>query len=142
PGGGGADASAGAGAPTAGTGQQPSQQPSGNAAWAGQQGAPGAGAAAGGPSGAPAVPTGIPTVKLSEIAKIEVIGTSESISRTNGKESIGIQIVKANDANTVDVVNQVKDKAEELRGLYPAMDLTIMLDQGKPSEDSVHTMRS
>ena len=116
--------------------------PSGDAPGAGQQGAPGTGAAAGGPSGAPAVPTGIPTVKLSEIAKIEVIGTSESISRTNGKESIGIQIVKANDANTVDVVNQVKDKAEELRGLYPGMDLTIMLDQGKPIEDSVHTMLS
>lgn len=140
--GGGADAAAGAGAPNAGAGQQPSQQPSGDAAGAGQQGAPGSGAAAGGPSGAPAVPTGIPTVKLSEIAKIEVIGTSESISRTNGKESIGIQIVKANDANTVDVVNQVKDKAEELRGLYPGMDLTIMLDQGKPIEDSVHTMLS
>ncbi|WP_194539954.1 efflux RND transporter permease subunit [Paenibacillus sp. JZ16] len=140
PGGGGA--AAGAGAPNAGAGQQPSQQPSGDAAGAGQQGAPGSGAAAGGTSGAPAVPTGIPTVKLSEIAKIEVIGTSESISRTNGKESIGIQIVKANDANTVDVVNQVKDKAEELRGLYPGMDLTIMLDQGKPIEDSVHTMLS
>ncbi|MGE7825246.1 efflux RND transporter permease subunit [Paenibacillus sp. NPDC093718] len=140
--GGGADAAAGAGAPNAGAGQQPSQQPSGDAAGTGQQGAPGAGAAAGGPNGAPAVPTGIPTVKLSEIAKIEVIGTSESISRTNGKESIGIQIVKANDANTVDVVNQVKDKAEELRGLYPGMDLTIMLDQGKPIEDSVHTMLS
>lgn len=140
--GGGADAAAGAGAPNAGAGQQPSQQPTGDAAGAGQQGAPESGAAAGGPSGAPAVPTGIPTVKLSEIAKIEVIGTSESISRTNGKESIGIQIVKANDANTVDVVNQVKDKAEELRGLYPGMDLTIMLDQGKPIEDSVHTMLS
>lgn len=140
PGGGGAVA--GAGVPNAGAGQQPSQQPSGDAAGAGQQGAPGSGAAAGGTSGAPAVPTGIPTVKLSEIAKIEVIGTSESISRTNGKESIGIQIVKANDANTVDVVNQVKDKAEELRGLYPGMDLTIMLDQGKPIEDSVHTMLS
>ncbi|EGG33446.1 efflux RND transporter permease subunit [Paenibacillus sp. HGF5] len=130
PGGGGADASAGAGAPNAGAGQQ--QQPPGDAA----------GAGAGGQNGAPGMPTGIPTVKLSEIANIEVIGSSESISRTNGKESIGIQIVKANDANTVDVVNQVKDKAEELRGLYPGMDLTIMLDQGKPIEDSVHTMLS
>ncbi|MGW8824409.1 efflux RND transporter permease subunit [Paenibacillus lautus] len=148
PGGGGADASAGAGAPNAGAGQQ--QQPPGDAAGAGQQTAPGAGAeaaagagaGAGGQNSAPGMPTGIPTVKLSEIAKIEVIGSSESISRTNGKESIGIQIVKANDANTVDVVNQVKDKAEELRGLYPGMDLTIMLDQGKPIEDSVHTMLS
>ncbi|OMF81721.1 efflux RND transporter permease subunit [Paenibacillus glucanolyticus] len=141
PGGGGTDASAGAGAPGAGAAQQ--QQPPGDAAGAaGQQGAPGAGASAGGQNGAPSAPTGIPTVKLSEIAKIEVIGTSESISRTNGKESIGIQIVKANDANTVDVVNQVKDKAEELKGLFPGMDLTIMLDQGKPIEDSVHTMLS
>lgn len=146
PGGGGADASAGAGAPNAGAGQQ--QQPPGDAAGAGQQAVPGAGAeaaagaGAGGQNGAPGMPTGIPTVKLSEIANIEVIGSSESISRTNGKESIGIQIVKANDANTVDVVNQVKDKAEELRGLYPGMDLTIMLDQGKPIEDSVHTMLS
>lgn len=139
PGGGGANAAAGAGAPNAGAGQL--QQPPGDAAGAaGQQGTPGAGA--GGQNGAPGAPTGIPTVKLSEIAKIEVIGTSESISRTNGKESIGIQIVKANDANTVDVVNQVKDKAEELKGLYPGMDLTIMLDQGKPIEDSVHTMLS
>ncbi|MCI1774407.1 MAG: efflux RND transporter permease subunit [Paenibacillus lautus] len=146
PGGSGADASAGAGAPNAGAGQQ--QQPPGDAAGAGQQTVPGAGAeaaagaGAGGQNGALGMPTGIPTVKLSEIANIEVIGSSESISRTNGKESIGIQIVKANDANTVDVVNQVKDKAEELRGLYPGMDLTIMLDQGKPIEDSVHTMLS
>lgn len=146
PGGGGADASAGAGAPNAGAGQQ--QQPPGDAAGTGQQTVPGAGAeaaagaGAGGQNSAPGMPAGIPTVKLSEIAKIEVIGSSESISRTNGKESIGIQIVKANDANTVDVVNQVKDKAEELRGLYPGMDLTIMLDQGKPIEDSVHTMLS
>lgn len=135
-------ASAGAGAPNAGAGQQQQQLPPGDAAGAGQQGAAGAEAGAAGASGTPAVPTGIPTIKLSEIAKIEVNGTSESISRTNGKESIGIQIVKANDANTVDVVNQVKDKAEELRGLYPGMDLTIMLDQGKPIEDSVHTMLS
>lgn len=139
PGGG---ASAGAGAPNAGAGQQQQQLPPGDPAGAGQQGAAGAEAGAAGASGTPAVPTGIPTIKLSEIAKIEVIGTSESISRTNGKESIGIQIVKANDANTVDVVNQVKDKAEELRGLYSGMDLTIMLDQGKPIEDSVHTMLS
>lgn len=134
----GGDASAGAGAPNAGAGPQ-QQLPPGNeagAADAGQQGA------AEGANSAPVVPTGIPTIKLSEIAKIEVIGTSESISRTNGRESIGVQIVKANDANTVDVVNEVKDKAEELSDLYPGMDLTIMLDQGKPIEDSVQTMLS
>ncbi|GGH32587.1 efflux RND transporter permease subunit [Paenibacillus segetis] len=97
-------------------------------------------------TGAPEAPTGmamgIPTVKLSDIAKIEVIGQAESISRTNGKESIGIQIVKSNDANTVDVVNLVKDKVEELRQQYPNIDLTVLMDQGKPITDSVNTMLS
>lgn len=90
-------------------------------------------------SGAANAP-GIPTVKLSEIAKIEVIGQAESISRTDGKESIGISIVKSNDANTVDVVKAVKDKAEELQTQFKNADLTVLLDQGKPIQDSVNTM--
>lgn len=85
---------------------------------------------------------GLPTVKLGELATIEVVGKSDSISRTNGKESIGIQIVKANDANTVDVVNNVKNKIEELKNQYNGLDLTVLLDQGKPIEDSVNTMLS
>lgn len=62
----------------------------------------------------PAAMNGIPTVTLDEIADIKEVGKAESISRTNGKEAIGIQIVKAADANTVDVVNAVKDKVKEL----------------------------
>lgn len=88
------------------------------------------------------IPAGIPTVKLSEIADIQVIGKAESVSRTNGKPSIGLQIVKDNDANTVDVVNAVKDKATELEGEFKGMNLTVLLDQGKPIEDAVSTMMS
>lgn len=120
-----------------------------NAAGAAGAGATGAGAAngaagAGAGNAAPggAASMGLPTVKLGELATIEVVGNSESISRTNGKESIGIQIVKANDANTVDVVNGVKDKTEELKAQYKGIDLTVLLDQGKPIEDSVNTMLS
>ncbi|WP_339318521.1 efflux RND transporter permease subunit [Paenibacillus sp. FSL R10-2734] len=111
---------------------------------AGATGAAGAGAgsAAGAGAAGGAANMGLPTVKLGELATIEVVGNSESISRTNGKESIGIQIVKANDANTVDVVNGVKDKTEELKAQYKGIDLTILLDQGKPIEDSVNTMLS
>lgn len=137
----GADASPAA--PNAGETPAPGADSGANAGPAGQSGAPAPNASSqGGSVGTPAQPgsIAIPTVKLSEIADIEVIGKAESISRTNGKESIGVQVVKANDANTVDVVNLVKDKAEELKELYPGMDLTIMLDQGKPIEDSVHTM--
>lgn len=102
-------------------------------------GAAGAGAPQGGMAG---IPAGIPTVKLGDIAKIEVIGQAESISRTNGAESIGIQIVKDNDANTVDVANLVKDKADELGKQYSHIDFTVLLDQGKPITDSVNTMLS
>ncbi|MHA0856286.1 efflux RND transporter permease subunit [Paenibacillus sp. CMAA1364] len=83
---------------------------------------------------------GIPTIKLSEIADIQVIGQAESISRTNGVESIGISIVKDNDANTVDVVNAVKDKVKELIKSYDGLELITLLDQGQPIEDSVNTM--
>ncbi|MEK4003977.1 efflux RND transporter permease subunit [Paenibacillus sp. FSL H3-0333] len=129
-----APGAAGAGAAGAGAGE------AGGAASGGASAAGGTNAAAGN-NGAGAM-TGLPTVKLSELATIEVVGKSESISRTNGKESIGIQIVKANDANTVDVVNGVKDKTEELKKQYKSMDLTVLLDQGKPIEDSVNTMLS
>lgn len=46
---------------------------------------------------APIVAEGIemPTVKLGEIATIELVGNAESVSRTNGKEAIAIQITKS-----------------------------------------------
>ncbi|PJN58817.1 Swarming motility protein SwrC [Paenibacillus sp. GM1FR] len=124
----------GSGAPTGEAGQGTAPGAS-----QGTDQAAGGNAGVGSPSGA-ANAAGIPTVKLSEIAKIEVIGQAESISRTDGKESIGISIVKSNDANTVDVVNAVKDKAEELQSQFKNADLTVLLDQGKPIQDSVNTM--
>ncbi|RBW68769.1 efflux RND transporter permease subunit [Bacillus taeanensis] len=85
-------------------------------------------------------PTGIPTVALQDIASIEVIGKAESISRTNGETSIGVQIVKATDANTVDVVNGVKDRLAELESEIDGLSVTPIFDQGKPIEESVSTM--
>lgn len=85
-------------------------------------------------------PTALPTVQLKDIAKIELIGKAESISRTNGKPSIGIQVVKAADANTVDVVNEVKRMTDKLKQEYPGMNIVTMMDQGKPIEESVATM--
>lgn len=57
----------------------------------------------------PNVPTTVPTVALSELATIEDKGIEESISRSNGERSIGVQVTKTQDANTVDVVNAVKE---------------------------------
>ena len=83
---------------------------------------------------------GLPTVKLSDIASVELIGKAESLSRTNGEDSIGITIVKAADANTVEVVNLVKAEMKQLEESYEGISLTAIFDQGKPIEDSVHTM--
>jgi HAE1 family hydrophobic/amphiphilic exporter-1 len=89
-----------------------------------------------------AIPTGIPTVKLSEIAKIETVKKVHSISRTNGKDAIGIQVVKSNDANTVEVVNAVKDTIDQLGKDYPSVQFNVIMDQGQPVTDSVNTMLS
>jgi hydrophobic/amphiphilic exporter-1 (mainly G- bacteria), HAE1 family len=82
----------------------------------------------------------IPTVKLSEIADIKVKGEAESISKTNGKESIGLQVVKTADANTVDVVNAVKDQMKKFEKDIDGVELTSTFDQGEPIEESVSTM--
>ncbi|RDI42299.1 efflux RND transporter permease subunit [Falsibacillus pallidus] len=82
----------------------------------------------------------LPTVPLKDIADIKFTGKAESISRTNGKESIGIQIVKASDANTVDVANEVKKQIKELEKTHDGLDIVTTFDQGKPIEKSVSTM--
>ncbi len=84
----------------------------------------------------------IPTVQLKEIANIELVGKAESISRTNGKEAIGLKIVKGADANTVDVVNAVKEQVKEFESDEKGLEVISTFDQGRPIEDSVNTMLS
>jgi multidrug efflux pump subunit AcrB len=81
-----------------------------------------------------------PFVKLSDIATINVVGKVQSISRTNGEDAIAIQIVKEQEANTVDVVNSVKKLAKEEKKKVDGLVIDVTLDQGKPIEDSVTTM--
>ncbi|GGE82670.1 efflux RND transporter permease subunit [Priestia taiwanensis] len=85
---------------------------------------------------------GIPTITLGEIADIQLVGKAESISRTDGKESIGLQIVKAADANTVDVVNKVKEQVETFEKEHTNLIFKSTFDQGKPIEQSIETMLS
>ncbi len=82
----------------------------------------------------------IPTIQLSDIADIELVGKAESISRTNGKESIGLQVVKTADANTVDVVNAVKEEVKAFEKELDGVDIISTFDQGEPIEESVSTM--
>ncbi len=81
-----------------------------------------------------------PFVKLSDIADIEVVGKVQSVSRTNGKDAIAIQIVKGQQANTVDVVSSVKDLIKDEMKKIDGLKIDVSLDQGKPIEDSISTM--
>lgn len=85
------------------------------------------------------IPVGMPTVQLGELAAIQVVSEAESISRTNGEDSIGIQITKAADANTVEVVNGIKDMIEKFED---ELGLTVIptFDQGEPIETAISTM--
>ncbi len=81
-----------------------------------------------------------PFVELGEIAKIEVVGKVQSVSRTNGKDAIAIQIVKGQQANTVSVVDDVKELIAEEQANIDDLIIDVTVDQGAPIEESVKTM--
>ncbi|MFG6146912.1 efflux RND transporter permease subunit [Halobacillus sp. B23F22_1] len=82
----------------------------------------------------------IPTVALKELANIEMSGKTESISRTNGEDSVSLQIVKSQEANTVDVVNLVKEQVNDFEENLNGVSFINSFDQGEPIEESVSTM--
>lgn len=91
------------------------------------------------PQGTPVTPQ--PTkVKLSDVADIKIVGKAESISQTNGKDSIGLQVTKSPDANTVTVVNEVKDIVKDFEQQVDGAKVFTTMDQGEPIEKSVSTM--
>ena len=81
-----------------------------------------------------------PFVKLGDIATIEEVGRVQSVSRTNGKDAIAIQIVKEQQANTVDVVNEVKELIDDEQERVEGLVIDVSLDQGEPIEKSVAAM--
>ncbi|MCZ8537786.1 efflux RND transporter permease subunit [Paenisporosarcina quisquiliarum] len=91
------------------------------------------------PGAAPAQPS---MVELGEVADIEFVGKAESISRTNGKESIAVQVVKSQGANTVDVVNLMKEEVKAFEKDNADFEIVLTFDQGEPIEKSVETMLS
>ncbi|MED2974931.1 efflux RND transporter permease subunit [Fictibacillus sp. B-59209] len=127
-------------ATSGGTGGQSAGTAAGQGA---QQGAPGAGqqgSPAAGSAPQQAQPSELPTVKLKDIASIKSVGKAESISRTNGHESIGVQIVKSADANTVNVADDVKKELKQIKKDHPGLKTVNVFDQATPIKESVSTM--
>lgn len=80
-------------------------------------------------------------IRLGQIADIVDGGAEQRrLSYFNGKKALGIDIVKARDASTISVTDEIKARIETIRPLLPAgVDLTIVQDQG---EDVAASMRN
>ncbi len=132
----GAAAASGA-APTGGA-------PSGGGSGEASGEAPPAGASGAPPSGAP--PSGAPPsggessepVLLRDVADVEQVQSNISgISRTNGEPSLGLNITKDGDANTVEVSDGVRDALGEVRDELGDEQVNVIFDSAGDVEDSV-----
>ncbi|GCE11490.1 efflux RND transporter permease subunit [Tengunoibacter tsumagoiensis] len=119
-----ASAGAGAGLPGAGAGAG--------------AGFPGAGAGTGTTT---APPTAVaPTfIKLGDVATVkEDLAPSSTITRTNGKESLGISITKTTDGNTVAISKDLHDKLSDIeQKLGHGAKFTVISDQAPQVQQSV-----
>ncbi|MBA4495302.1 efflux RND transporter permease subunit [Paenactinomyces guangxiensis] len=83
----------------------------------------------------------IKTVKLSDIAFItESANGNSMITRTNGKPSVNIDILKDPNANIVEVAEQIDEKVAELKKENPDMEIATLFDQSRAVKASIHSM--
>ena len=77
-------------------------------------------------------------VLLSHVADVE-FGTAKAttISRTNGKPSLSIRVVKDPDANTVDVTSGVLEAITDIPGLPDDVEVVVITDDGPVVEESL-----
>ncbi|MCP2165016.1 efflux RND transporter permease subunit [Goodfellowiella coeruleoviolacea] len=89
--------------------------------------------APGGRTGAPAA------VRLGDVATIEPTTAAQtSITRTDGKDSLGVSITVTPDGNAVDVSHAVRDKLPDLAAaLGEGAKLTVVFDQAPFVEQSI-----
>ncbi|MEQ4205075.1 efflux RND transporter permease subunit [Actinopolymorpha sp. B9G3] len=102
--------------------------------------APGAGASAQSGAAAQAAPPAAPEpVTLADVADVEEeLAETSSITRTNGRATLGISVTKVADGNTVTVSHAVQDKLDDLRDqLGDDAELTVVFDQAPFIEESV-----
>ena len=104
-------------------------------------GAPAGAIPAGGiPSGS-APPVAPSPVTLGEIADVSLsAGTATSISRTNGKPSIGVSIIKEPDANTIDVTSAVLEALEGVGELPAGVEVVTVSDDGPVIQSQITTL--
>ncbi|MDQ6692840.1 MAG: efflux RND transporter permease subunit, partial [Chloroflexota bacterium] len=87
------------------------------------------GAAAKGPS---------PALKLSDVASVDLVNAGgESISRSNGKPSLSLIIYKTQNANTVQVADDVSKRLNDLDTVIPGTHKEVLFDQSTFIKESL-----
>ena len=94
-------------------------------------------------SPAPSAPLAPPVpVSLGEIAEVEFGDAARaSVSRTNGREGIGIGVVKEPDANTLDVTNGVLAAIDGVEGLPPDIEIITVSNNGVNVQNQINTLQ-
>ncbi|MDX5457571.1 efflux RND transporter permease subunit [Micromonospora tulbaghiae] len=84
---------------------------------------------------APAAP-----VRLGDVAAVEQqLAPATSLTRTNGKPSLGIAVTAAPDGNAVDISHEIRDRLDELSAASGA-ELTVVFDQAPFVEKSIESL--
>ncbi|PJJ01501.1 multidrug efflux pump subunit AcrB [Streptomyces sp. 2333.5] len=127
-------------APSAGGGAGAGASAGGGQAAGGGAG-PGAGASAGGSPAAGGGRAGQP-VRLGDVATVkEEQATPTSLTRTNGKPSLGVNVTMDKDGSAVAISDAVKDKLPKIRkDLGKGTHLTVASDQGPQVSKSIDSL--
>ncbi|HEX2739885.1 MAG TPA: efflux RND transporter permease subunit, partial [Rubrobacter sp.] len=109
------------------------------------------GAASAPPAGASVAPSSIPTasaspaagapepVLLGDVAEVREVGSALSgISRTNGEPSLGLNVVKETDANTVEVAADVEKVLDDVRKRIGEDQVVVVANSATDVEESVN----
>ena len=81
-------------------------------------------------------------VLLSDVADVSLgTGVASSISRTNGKPSLGISVLKEPEANTVDVTAGVLDNLASLQGLPTGVEIVTISNDGPEIQAQIDSLQ-
>ncbi|WP_330438881.1 efflux RND transporter permease subunit [Micromonospora sp. NBC_00821] len=79
-------------------------------------------------------------VRLGDVATVEQqLAPATAITRTNGKDSLGIAVTAAPDGNAVEISHEIRDRLDDLKDASGA-ELTVVFDQAPFVEKSIESL--
>ncbi len=82
-----------------------------------------------------------PGARLGDVAQVTLTeGAPTSISRTNGRPSIGVAVLKEAEANTIEVTEAVRGVLDSTTNLPPGVEFVIIQDDGPQVQDQIDTL--